>query len=165
MLAERVLACYHLGRRAALDPGSGVPLARSAYEPRQSGFRDRQAGGWSFDLGRERTELRDRYGPIPAPTEWMLRLAEIRLLAARWQLATVHLEPPAGTAGENYRPKDVVLGYRNRRRIERLAKRSDGRLRIVDGASAYFRLKSAETEPKALYACLKDLLRLPLRSL
>src|SRR5207249_7561267 len=62
-----------------------------------------------------RQELRDRYGPIPAPTEWMLRLAEIRLLAARWQLATVHLEPPAGTAGENYRPRDVVLGYRNRR--------------------------------------------------
>jgi transcription-repair coupling factor (superfamily II helicase) len=112
-----------------------------------------------------RQELRDRYGPIPEPAEWMLRLAEIRLLAARWQLATVHLEPPAGTAGENYRPKDVVLGYRNRRRIERLAKRSNGRLRIVDGASAYFRLKSAETEPDALYACLKDLLRLPLRSL
>jgi hypothetical protein len=95
----------------------------------------------------------------------MLRLAELRLLAARWQLATVHLEPPTGTAGANYRPKDVVLGYRHRRRMERLVKRSNGRLRIVDGASAYFRLKPAETEPNALHACLKDLLRLPLRSL
>jgi hypothetical protein len=58
-----------------------------------------------------------------------------------------------------------VLGYRNRRRMDRLAKRSNGRLRIVDNASAYFRLKPAESKPEALYACLKDLLRLPLRSL
>jgi hypothetical protein len=49
--------------------------------------------------------------------------------------------------------------------MDRLAKRSNGRLRIVDSASAYFRLKPAESKPEALYACLKDLLRLPLRSL
>jgi transcription-repair coupling factor (superfamily II helicase) len=109
-----------------------------------------------------RQELRDRYGPIPEPAEWMLRLAEIRLLAARWQLATVHLEPPSQTGSK---PTDIVLGYRNRRRIERLAKRSNGRLRIVDEASAYFRLKPPETKPEALYAILKDLLRLPMRSL
>ena len=95
----------------------------------------------------------------------MLRLAEIRLLAARWQLATIHLEPPTGTAPAASRPTDIVLGYRNRRRMDRLAKRSNGRLRIVDSASAYFRLKPSESKPEALYACLKDLLRLPLRSL
>jgi len=111
-----------------------------------------------------RQELRDRYGPIPEPAEWMLRLAEIRLLAARWQVAKVHLEPPAGSPRANSGPTDLVLGYRNRRRIERMAKRSDGRLRIVDGSSAYFRLKPSEIEPEALFACLKHLLRLPMRS-
>src|SRR5262249_55234404 len=88
-----------------------------------------------------RQELRDRYGPIPEAAEWMLRLAEIRLLAAHWQIATVHLEPPAGSGQAEFRPTDIVLGYRNRRRIERMAKRSEGRLRIVDASSAYFRLK------------------------
>jgi transcription-repair coupling factor (superfamily II helicase) len=112
-----------------------------------------------------RQELRDRYGPIPEAAEWMLRLAEIRLLAARWQIATIHLDPPPDSGSAKSRPTDVVLGYRNRRRIDRLAKRSNGRLRIVDGASAYFRLKSEEFAPDALHACLKDLLRLPLRSL
>src|SRR5438552_5855848 len=32
--------------------------------------------------------LRDRFGVIHAPTELMLRLAKLRLLAARWQSAT-----------------------------------------------------------------------------
>jgi transcription-repair coupling factor (superfamily II helicase) len=101
-----------------------------------------------------RQELRDRFGPPPEAVEWLLRLAELRLLAARWQVATVHLETsPAGVT-------DVVLGYRNVRKIERLAARSEGRVRIVDGNSAYFRLRPSETEPPALYACLKHLLRL-----
>ena len=41
-----------------------------------------------------RQELRDRFGPLPEPAEWLMRLAELRLLAARWQVATVHLEKP-----------------------------------------------------------------------
>src|SRR5436305_2607358 len=42
-----------------------------------------------------RQELRDRFGPLPEPAEWLLRPAGVRLLAARWQVATVHLETPA----------------------------------------------------------------------
>ena len=57
-----------------------------------------------------RQELRDRFGPLPEPAEWLLRLAELRLLAAHWQVATIHLEKPIeGGSG----PTDVVLGYRN----------------------------------------------------
>jgi transcription-repair coupling factor (superfamily II helicase) len=123
-----------------------------------------------------RRELRDRYGAPPEPAEWMLRLAELRILAARWHVATVHLEPPTLTLphqwGEgkeggqtaNGKPIDVVLGYRRSRLIRRLAQRSGGRLRVVDSASAYFRLQPAELDPAGLYACLKDLLRLPARS-
>ena len=59
---------------------------------------------------------------------------------------------------------DVVLGYRSTRKIRRLADRSQGRLRVVDDASAYLRLGPAEIEPRALYGILKDLLSLPARS-
>jgi transcription-repair coupling factor (superfamily II helicase) len=133
-----------------------------------------------------RQELRDRFGEPPEPALWLLRLAELRLLAARWQIGDVHLEgkgvenaefavwnselrkhgaldrdgkvskngPVFGTG-----PVDLVFGYRNPRRMERLAKRSGGRLRIVDSASAYLRLQASELEPAALYAFLKQLLR------
>src|SRR5205807_5754317 len=39
-----------------------------------------------------RQELRDRFGTPPEPVEWLLRLAELRLLAARWHVASIHLE-------------------------------------------------------------------------
>jgi transcription-repair coupling factor (superfamily II helicase) len=103
-----------------------------------------------------RQELRDRYGPLPEPAEWLLRLAELRLLATRWKVARVHLEKPAeGVVG----PTDVVLGWRNKKRIEELAARSGGRLRVVDDVSAYFRPHPEELETAALYETLKDLLR------
>jgi transcription-repair coupling factor (superfamily II helicase) len=103
-----------------------------------------------------RQELRDRYGALPDPTEWLLRLAELRLFAAKWQVATVHLDKPAEGA---HGPTDVVLGYRSAKRIKLLAQRSDGRLRIVDQDSAYFRLLPKELEPLAMYESLNELLR------
>jgi transcription-repair coupling factor (superfamily II helicase) len=105
-----------------------------------------------------RQELRDRFGPLPEPAAWLLRLAELRLLAARWQVATVHLEE---VLDKSAGPRDVVLGYRSARKIKKLAERSQGRVRIVDSSSAYVRLSPAETEPEALYALMKHLLRLP----
>ncbi len=119
-----------------------------------------------------RSELRDRFGPIPRPAEWLLRLAELRILASRWQIATVHLEgrglePPAPSAEPlplaATSPVDLVLGYRDARKVQRLAKRADGRLRVVDEASAYFRLEPEEYEPLTLYQAVKHLLRLPER--
>jgi len=102
-----------------------------------------------------RQELADRYGPVPEVAEWLLRLTELRLLAARWKIATVHLERPDGPAG----PTDVVLGYKDRKRIDALATRSAGRLRVVDDESAYFRLQATELPAAALYECLRHLLR------
>jgi transcription-repair coupling factor (superfamily II helicase) len=107
-------------------------------------------------LDEYRQELRDRFGPIPEPVEWLLRLAELRLLATRWNIASIHLEkPPARTVG----PTDVVLGYQSERKIKRLAEQSRARLRVVDGKSAYFRLRGREEEAGELYAVLKKLLR------
>jgi transcription-repair coupling factor (superfamily II helicase) len=109
-----------------------------------------------------RRELRDRFGPMPEPAEWLVRLGELRLLAARWQVGTIHLEKQSDL---DVGPIDVVLGYRSARQINRLAVRSGGRLRIVDEKCAYFRLNADELDAPALYACLKDLLRFPERRL
>ena len=54
-----------------------------------------------------RQELRDRFGPLPEPAEWLLRMTEVRLLAAKWQVASVHRNGP-----------DLVLGYRNAKRVD-----------------------------------------------
>ncbi|MBI2806412.1 MAG: transcription-repair coupling factor [Planctomycetes bacterium] len=115
-----------------------------------------------------RQELRDRYGPIPPPAEWLLRLAELRILASHWQIADIHLEGkwehPEGTAEPRLihatGPVDLVFSYRQPRKAERLAKR-DERLRIVDAQSAYFRLRPTEFEPLVLFETIKHLLRLP----
>jgi hypothetical protein len=84
-----------------------------------------------------------------------LRQAEVRLLAARWQVVSVHLErPPEGGFG----PSDLVLTYRSPKRMEKLSNQSGGRLRVVDGETAYLRLAPSETEAAALYDLLKNLL-------
>jgi len=53
----------------------------------------------------------------------------------------------------------VVLWYADRKRVEALAARSAGRLRVVDEASAYFRLTPSEMAPAVLHERLTELLR------
>jgi transcription-repair coupling factor (superfamily II helicase) len=95
-----------------------------------------------------RQELRDRYGPISDAAEWLLRLAEVRLLAAKWQVASIHRNGP-----------DLVFGYRNAKRMAHLAERSQGRLKVIDANDAYFRLQEGEGEAGRMYDLLKGLLR------
>ena len=124
-------------------------------------------------LGDFRQELRDRFGPIPTPVEWLMRLAELRILASHWQIATLHLEGkwehPTGRSEPQpitaIGPVDLVMEYRHPRKAERLAKREGDRLRIVDTQTAYARLRPEEYEPLALYERIKHLLRLPERPL
>ncbi len=102
-----------------------------------------------------RQEMRDRYGPLPEPAEWLVRLAELRLLAGRWKVVDLHLEHP----GENRIGSiDLVLRYLDPKRIQKLARKSEGRLRVVDEQSAYFRLQESEREGESLYEVLKGLL-------
>jgi transcription-repair coupling factor (superfamily II helicase) len=95
-----------------------------------------------------RQELRDRYGPIPDAAEWLLRLTEVRLLAARWQVLNIHRNGP-----------DLVFGYRNDKRAAQLAGRSGGRLKVIDEKDAYLRLQEGEEEPMQMYQLLQELLR------
>ena len=93
-----------------------------------------------------RQELRDRYGSLPEPAEWLLRLVEIRLLATKWQIASLHRDGP-----------DMVLTYRSEKQMRQLTERFGKRLRIVDTKQAYLRLTDAEEESERLYATLRKL--------
>jgi transcription-repair coupling factor (superfamily II helicase) len=142
-----------------------VDLPWSAYFPRAYVAGQRQRIETYRRLGRVRkvdrlqdfsAELRDRFGPLPEPAQWLLRLMEVRLLAAHWRVGTIHLDrPDPGMSG----PTDLVLGYQSLRRIQRLASRSEARLKVVDEESAYCRLAPEELEPLALYETLRHLLR------
>jgi transcription-repair coupling factor (superfamily II helicase) len=95
-----------------------------------------------------RIELRDRYGPPPPEAEWLLRSTEIRILAAKWQIATIHRNGP-----------DLVFNYRNPKKAEKLAQFSRGRLKIVDGENLYWRLQQGEDDPIVLYELLRQLMQ------
>ena len=103
-----------------------------------------------------RTELRERFGKLPEVAEWLIRLAEIRILAAKWQIIQVHIErPPPGVSG----PIDAVFTYRNNKRANSLANKSNGRMKVVDQECIYCRLKSGEDKPVKLYKLLQSLLQ------
>ena len=103
-----------------------------------------------------RQELVDRFGAVPESAEWLLRLAELRLLAARWQVATIRLEQATPQQSDRCGTRLSQCT----RRIKPLAERSEGRLRVVDAESAYLRLLPEELEPLRLYEILRELLRL-----
>ncbi len=100
------------------------------------------------------TELTERFGKPPEPVIWLLKLAEIRLDAARWNLASIHLDRPPSPDS----PIEMVLTYRDPRKAQTIAGRSGGRLKIIDTTRLYFRLKKGENDPLKLYQILKTLL-------
>ncbi len=93
-------------------------------------------------------ELVDRFGPRPAEVDRMLLVAQVRIWAHHWQIESIHLEDGF-----------VVLGYRERRRVEQLVKKSGGRLRIVDDSSAYLPLDKALSEADQIIGAVQSLLR------
>jgi len=93
-------------------------------------------------------ELVDRFGPRPAEVDRMLLLAQLRIWAHGWEIESIHVE-------EQF----VVLGYRNRRRIDQLAKKSAGRLRIVDDRGAYLPIPAEVAQPDGLIELVQSLLR------
>jgi transcription-repair coupling factor (superfamily II helicase) len=94
-----------------------------------------------------RQELRDRYGPLPDPVEWLLRTTEVRLHCVRWQVAAVHRDGPA-----------LILTYKTRAKADQLAGKSEGRLKVIDDRNLYLRLLPDEDEPEAMYRLLTAVL-------
>ncbi len=78
-----------------------------------------------------------------------MRLAEVRLLAAKWQVTSIHRNGP-----------DLVFGYRDAKRMAKLVERSAGRLKVIDVKDAYFRVQEGEEEPGTMYELLRAVLRM-----
>ena len=85
-----------------------------------------------------REELRDRFGPLPDAAKRMLELAELRLDAAAWQIASI-------TSDARF----IVLHYTNRRQMERLARQSTIPIRVVDKTRAYIPTKGYDMQVDA----------------
>ncbi len=93
-------------------------------------------------------EMIDRFGAWPAAVGRLVEQAELRIAAADWQIDAIRRE-------EGF----VVFDYRNRGRIEELAKLKPGRLRIVDGRSAYLPLEKGVADFERLAAAIKSVLQ------
>ncbi len=85
-----------------------------------------------------RQELNDRFGPLPTAASRLLDIAELRMDAALWSIRYIGIE-------DGY----LAFAYSDARRIEQLARKHTGRLRIVDGQHAYWPLRSQEPKPVA----------------
>ncbi|MDX1946038.1 MAG: transcription-repair coupling factor [Pirellulaceae bacterium] len=95
-----------------------------------------------------RSELVDRFGEPPPPVRRLLALMELKMDGAVWQISAIFLE-------EQF----VVLRYENQPRIEQLARRRKGQVRVVDGRSAYVPLPPGVRSPDALFDFIKSVLR------
>ncbi len=95
-----------------------------------------------------RDELVDRFGAPPEPVERMLRLAELKIDAAVWQVAGLRLE-------DRY----LVFEYTDRGRIEQLARENRAKLRVVDEKYAYFTVPTGVVHPDQILTLARSVLR------
>lgn len=95
-----------------------------------------------------RAELLDRFGPPPAPVEKLLDVAHLRVAAGHWLVTSIHRE-------DSY----LVLNYASGSRVRDLAAQCGGRLRIVDGRSAYLPLDPESRSPEGMLRVAKALLQ------
>jgi transcription-repair coupling factor (superfamily II helicase) len=100
------------------------------------------------DLSDFRVELHDRFGAPPPTAVRMLSLAELKLEAALWQINRIHQE-------DQY----LVFGYSDRSRIDQLSRKTGGKLRVVDGESAYLTLSQGFTQPDEIINIAKSVLQ------
>ena len=100
-------------------------------------------------LAELKAEFRDRFGPLPTPTERLFDQRELQLLAWQWQIDDIR-----------WHEGDIVFGYRNPRLITRLAKFSHATIRVVDDRDACLILPSKLKGTKALLRLLKEILQL-----
>jgi transcription-repair coupling factor (superfamily II helicase) len=95
-----------------------------------------------------RRELLDRFGPPPPPMEHLLWLAGLRIAAHQWRIASIHVE-------NEY----LAFRYASGPKIRQLSVKSGGRLRVVDGKSAYLPLDGEARRPETLRQAVESLLQ------
>lgn len=104
------------------------------------------------ELADLRAEFVDRFGVPPRPVERLMELIELRMDAALWFISAIFRED-----------KFLVLQYRDRSRIEQLARQHKGQLRIVDDKSAYLPLPAQNLTPDQMFALVKSIVAGPVK--
>ncbi len=159
LLENAVRGLTHQRSRPSYD--CSVELAWRAYLPRDYVDAPRLKLELYRRLGRTRSlesiadfrqELADRFGPIPDPVRNLLAAAELRVLAERWRLERIHVED-----------EFAVLTYRDPSRIESLARRFPGRVRIADDRTAYVPIEEKRPHGALVMSIVRPLLESPLR--
>jgi transcription-repair coupling factor (superfamily II helicase) len=155
LLEQAVCRLKHLPPRSSVEvdvdlPGKGY-IPRS-YVPDMRLKIDlyRRLGRVSNDaeLADIQAELADRFGPPPAEAQHLVELAAMRVAAHGWGIISIHLED-----------QFAVFRYSSGPRIRQLAESSGGKLRVVDGQSAYLPLDKGVTDSAAVLGEVKSLLR------
>ncbi len=100
------------------------------------------------ELKELRGELADRFGQPPEPAANLLELAELRILAKRWQIDLIRLD------GEF-----ILFNYRNPDIIKTLVRSSKNRLRVADSTSAYLPLPELGWDATKLALEIKHVLQ------
>ncbi len=137
LLEQRVRKLKHLppqadGRCAYRSAWRGVPAATTTCPTcarRSISIAGCRASRTLRRLPICAAEMSDRFGPHPPPVARLLTLAELRIAAAHWRIESIQRE-------DSY----AVFGYTDREKIEELARRHRGKLRIVDERAAYLPL-------------------------
>ena len=129
---------------SAYFPGTWVPPGRHKIET----YRKLSACEGVAEVADFRTELVDRFGPMPPEAARLLDIKELQALCRVWQIAEVRIEDGF-----------VVFGYRNPTRIRELQKRLGTLLRIVDGRAAFLVVSSDLNDGDALLAEVKSVLQ------
>jgi transcription-repair coupling factor (superfamily II helicase) len=145
---EPVREPFHVGVDlpvSAFLPGSYVPSVKQKIEI----YRKLSQVESLEQLAEWEAELRDRFGPLPPEAEQLREVRQLQVFARHWGIDDIHLEAS----------KYAVFRYRNPRRMGQLAKRWEGRLRIVDTLSAYLVLPEHELGIDELIALLKAVLQ------
>jgi transcription-repair coupling factor (superfamily II helicase) len=145
---EPVREPFHVGIDlpvSAFLPGSYVPSMKQKIEI----YRKLSQIESVEQLAEWEAELRDRFGPLPPEVERLREVRQLQVFAHHWQIDDIHLEAP----------KYAVFRYRNPRKIGQLAKRWEGKLRVVDALSAYLVLPERELSTDELVATLKSVLQ------
>lgn len=85
-----------------------------------------------------RNEMIDRFGKLPVAAERLLAVAELRMDATLWSIRYIGIEE-----------EHLVLHFTDRRRVEQLSLKHNGKLQIIDNSHAYWPLRPVKViDPK-----------------
>ena len=96
------------------------------------------------DLAVLHDDLRDAFGPLPEEVQTLLKLAELRVLAQRWGIRSIVLDPP-----------DVIFAVEDFQKARPLFETGPGSPRVPDPQTVHWRLPKRFLEMPTLLTILR----------